>query len=47
MHDKNVADTESISYPENTTLYKDTGFQDYEPQVQEARQPNISLAKKN
>ena len=38
-HDKKVADTEAISYPENATLHKDTGFQGYEPQVRETRQP--------
>jgi hypothetical protein len=47
MHDKKVADTEALSYPENTTLYKDTGFQGYEPQVRETRQPKKSLAKRN
>jgi hypothetical protein len=46
-HDKKVVDTETISYPENTILYKDTGFQGYEPQVRETRQPKKSLAKKN
>jgi hypothetical protein len=47
MHDKKVADTEALSYPENATLYKDTGFQGYEPQVRETHQPKKSLAKKN
>ena len=47
MHDKKVADTEALSYPENITLYKDTGFQGYEPQVRETRQPKKSLAKRN
>ena len=46
-HDKKVVDTEAISYPENTILYKDTGFQGYEPQVRETRQPKKSLAKRN
>lgn len=46
-HDKKVADTEAISYPENTTLHKDTGFQGYEPRVRETRQPKKSLAKRN
>jgi len=46
-HDKKVIDTEAISYPENTILYKDTGFQGYEPQVRETRQPKKSLAKRN
>jgi hypothetical protein len=30
-HDKKIADQESISYPPGTVLYKDTGFQGYEP----------------
>lgn len=46
-HDKKVADTEAIAYPENTILHKDTGFQGYEPQVRETRQPKKSLVKKN
>lgn len=45
-HDKKVADTEAICYPGNTTLHKDTGFQGYEPQVRETRQPKKSLAKR-
>jgi Helix-turn-helix of DDE superfamily endonuclease/DDE superfamily endonuclease len=32
-HDKKMADQESISYPPRTVLYKDTGFQGYEPTV--------------
>jgi len=32
-HDKKVADTEKISYPEQIALHKDTGFQGYEPKV--------------
>jgi len=47
MHDKKVADTEAISYPETAILHKDTGFQGYEPQVRETRQPKKSLAKRN
>jgi DDE superfamily endonuclease/Helix-turn-helix of DDE superfamily endonuclease len=37
-HDKKVADQESISYPPETVLYKDTGFQGYEPAVKETCQ---------
>jgi hypothetical protein len=37
-HDKKVADRESISYPPGTVLYKDTGFQGYEPAVKETCQ---------
>ena len=32
-HDKRIADEEHVSYPPGTTLYKDTGFQGYEPPV--------------
>lgn len=32
-HDKKIADAEGISYPPGTTLYKDSGFQGYEPAV--------------
>jgi hypothetical protein len=38
-HDKKIADTEGIVYPPEAILYKDTGFQGYEPAVQETRQP--------
>jgi hypothetical protein len=37
-HDKKVADLESISYPPEAVLYKDTGFQGYEPEVKETCQ---------
>lgn len=37
-HDKKIADQEDISYPPGTVLYKDTGFQGYEPAVTETRQ---------
>ena len=46
-HDKNVADTEAISYPEHIRLHKDTGFQGYEPKVRETHQPKKSRARKN
>jgi hypothetical protein len=36
--DKTIADEEGISYPPGTVLYKDAGFQGYEPAVQETRQ---------
>ena len=32
-HDKKIADSEGISYPPKAELYKDTGFQGYEPAV--------------
>ena len=46
-HDKNVADTENISYPEHIRLHKDTGFQGYEPKVRKLFQPKKSRARKN
>jgi Helix-turn-helix of DDE superfamily endonuclease/DDE superfamily endonuclease len=38
-HDKKIADQEDISYPPEAVLYKDTGFQGYEPAVKETCQP--------
>jgi hypothetical protein len=46
-HDKHVADTENISYPEHICLHKDTGFQGYEPKVRKTYQPKKSHARKN
>ena len=46
-HDKNVADTENISYPERIRLHKDTGFQGYEPKVSKLFQPKKSRARRN
>ena len=46
-HDKNVADTEDIAYPEHIRLHKDTGFQGYEPKVSKLLQPKKSRARKN
>jgi DDE superfamily endonuclease len=37
-HDKKIADTEGVAYPPEAVLYKDTGFQGYEPAVKETRQ---------
>jgi Helix-turn-helix of DDE superfamily endonuclease/DDE superfamily endonuclease len=37
-HDKKIADAEGIAYPPEAILYKDTGFQGYEPAVRESRQ---------
>jgi hypothetical protein len=42
MHDKKIADQARIPYPPGTVLYKDTGFQGYEPAVKRSCQ-----AKKN
>jgi hypothetical protein len=43
-HDKKIADTEGIVYPPEAILYKDTGFQGYQPAVQETRQPKKKAA---
>jgi hypothetical protein len=37
-HDKKIADQEGIAYPPGVVLYKDTGFQGYEPAVKETCQ---------
>lgn len=42
-HDKKIVDTEPIVYPPDTILYKDTGFQGYEPAVAQTYQPKKSL----
>lgn len=44
-HDKKIADQEALVYPRDAILYKDTGFQGYEPTVRQTRQPQKSLAK--
>jgi DDE superfamily endonuclease/Helix-turn-helix of DDE superfamily endonuclease len=44
-HDKKIADHEVLCYPPNTILYKDTGFQGYEPPVGQTRQPKKSPAR--
>ena len=43
-HDKKVADTEGITYPPEAILYKDTGFQGYNPAVKETRQAKKKAA---
>jgi hypothetical protein len=43
-HDKGIADTEEIAYPPEAILYKDTGFQGYNPAVQETRQAKKKAA---
>ena len=45
-HDKKVADSEQIRYPRDATLHKDTGFQGYEPDVADSRQPKKSRGAK-
>jgi Helix-turn-helix of DDE superfamily endonuclease/DDE superfamily endonuclease len=37
-HNKRIADEEHVRYPPGTTLYKDTGFQGYEPPVKKTCQ---------
>ena len=44
-HDKKIVDTEAIRYPRDTILYKDTGFQGYEPPVHQTQQPKKSPAR--
>ena len=44
VHDKKIADHEALCYPRRTILYKDTGFQGYEPPVDQTRQPKKSRA---
>jgi hypothetical protein len=46
-HDKKIVDIEPIDYPPQTILYKDTGFQGYEPAVAQTRQPKKSRAREN
>jgi hypothetical protein len=38
-HDKKICDEENIGFPNGTILYKDTGFQGYEPDGVSTRQP--------
>ena len=45
VHDKKIVDTEPIRYPAGTILYKDTGFQGYDPKVQQSHQPKKSRAR--
>ena len=42
-HDKQIADTEPIVYPRGAKLWKDTGFQGYEPRGCQTYQPQKSL----
>jgi hypothetical protein len=44
IHDKKIADTEGIAYPPGAVLYKDTGFQGYNPAVKETRQAKKKAA---
>jgi hypothetical protein len=38
-HDKKIADEENPTFPQDSSLYKDTGFQGYEPQGVQTFQP--------
>jgi hypothetical protein len=39
QHDKSLADSQAYCYPKGTRLYKDSGFQGYEPKNTRALQP--------
>jgi len=43
-HDKKIADREQIAYPPGTVLYKDVGFQGYEPAVEKTCQAKKKAA---
>jgi hypothetical protein len=45
-HDKKIADEEGICYPPGAVLYKDSGFQGYEPAVKETRQAKKKAARR-
>jgi len=38
-HDKKICDEENPTFPDGTTLFKDTGFQGYEPEGVNTKQP--------
>jgi hypothetical protein len=44
--DKSIADREGIAYPPGTTLYKDSGFQGYEPAVAKTYQAKKKAARR-
>jgi DDE superfamily endonuclease len=46
-HDKKIADHEAICYPRKSRLFKDTGFQGYEPHVESTHQPKKNLGMAN
>lgn len=45
-HEKLIADRERIAYPPGTVLYKDSGFQGYEPAVKMTRQAKKKAARR-
>jgi hypothetical protein len=44
-HDKRIADEARLQYPPGTVLYKDAGFQGYEPLVEQTRQAKKKAAR--
>jgi len=46
-HDKKICDEENHKFPEGSSLYKDTGFQGYEPENAACRQPKKKPRGKN
>lgn len=46
-HDKKIADTEAVRYPQGSHLHKDTAFQGYEPSGCRTHQPKKSLVRQN
>jgi DDE superfamily endonuclease len=46
VSDKGIADREAIAYPPGTVLYKDSGFQGYEPAVAETYQAKKKAARR-
>jgi hypothetical protein len=45
VNDKRIADEEGLTYPPGTTLYKDAGFQGYEPAVRQTCQAKKKVAR--
>jgi hypothetical protein len=46
VHDKKIADQEQLTYPREATLYKDSGFQGYEPPVRQTWQAKKKAARR-
>lgn len=44
VNDKRIADEAELEYPPGTVLYKDAGFQGYEPSVAQTRQAKKKAA---
>jgi len=43
-HEKQIADAEGVTFPQEAVLYKDAGFQGYEPAVKQTRQAKKKAA---